>query len=222
MSEPDADDIVMAELVCPRCQTAIADPMECSRCGWIQYRRDETVEAPPIASNFSTQLEEISPESKSNGREDISKANHFLFLIGTCLIIGLLCTVIVAMTDPAPGTAVCLVVLALPPVVRTAVVVARRSRKGLVTSKEKASRLFVSSLLVTTLLGSTLAVMSVVFAFFAMAFSLISLLLFCFKKPTQYSAVDLAATPIGWFLIVMVIAPYLFLIVSRWQKDTMA
>ena len=222
MSETNDSDVPIASGVCPRCEADTADELGCTRCGWTQYFGDEAHEIPPIASRSDKQTTKISWKKQTDGRRDISNGTYFLLALGTFLIIGLLVCIIVSVSTHAPGIALCFVFLALPPSIRTALVVWRRSSLGLTTTSEKQGRMFVSSLFVTTLMGTTLAMMSVVFVFFAGLFSLISLLLFCFKKPTVYSPVDLALTPVGWLLIIMIATPYICWIVSRWQRDTVS
>lgn len=223
MSEAEDQEVYVAAMACPRCQTEMTKDLECDRCGWIEFDVETpTGNVPPIASQKDKEPVGIAWQDKASGRGDIARGNYYLIAIGTCLIIGLLISIITAMTEQSPGIAVCFVVLALPPVIRTALVVWHRGRKGLSTSPLKRSKLFVSSLFVTAMMGTTLVVISVLFSVCAILFSIVSLLLFCFKKPQAYSPYDLATTPMGWLLILIAVIPYVCWVVARWQKDAVA
>ena len=223
MSEADEPEVYVAAIACPRCQTDMTDELSCDRCGWIEQNFGPlTGDLPPLASKDEKKPDGIAWKDKATGRGDIARGNYYLIAIGTCLIIGLLVSVITAMSSQSPGIAICFVVLALPPVIRTALVVWHRGKKGLSTSPLKRSKMFVSSLFVTAMVGTTLVVISILFTACAILFSLVSLLLFCFAKPQVYSPYDLAVTPTGWLLILIAVVPYVCWVIARWQKDTVA
>ena len=220
MDDDNEQELFVASIVCPRCQTDMTDELHCDRCGWIEHGSVGAI--PPVASSKDKEPVGIAWRDKANGRRDIARGNFLLIAIGTFLVIGLLVSVTTAVANQSPGIAVCFVVIALPPVVRTAMVVWHRGKNGLSTSPLKRSKMFASSLFVTAMLGTTLAVISILFTVCAVAFSLVSLLLFCFSKPRAYTPFDLVATPVGWLLILIAIVPYVCWIISRWQRDAVA
>lgn len=135
-----------ARSVCGTCLAPLGDGVQvCPRCGWRA-----AFDGQPESRGEQTDAAERS------GSPDIDRGTRTTFGIGTLLLIITLVGVLLGIGVSAPGLGVLLALFAVPPVIRTTMVVQARKSAGRETGLGEKSGLFLMSAFVTWVIVSVL------------------------------------------------------------------
>lgn len=195
-SKPSNAELPVASLLCQYCEADLPVGSEaCLRCG--------------IASGNTP-----NPYGSPTARviNDIAEGTNGAGTLTSILLTGALLVLLVVVGFESPGVAIFLGVFTIPPWIRTALVMRRRSATGLETSTAASVSLFVGSLLVTWLiLFSALVCCTLTFCF-----ACIGALTMSRDERVVFPMAGIAALAV--FLgIVLVFSPW---IRSRFRRDT--
>lgn len=129
-----------ARLWCGTCLAPLKPGEQvCSRCGW---KVGAVAASPALRSSPDKTLADEGPPAFDRG-------TSATFSLGTLLLAITVFCVLLGITVAAPGLGIPLALLAVPPAIRTAMVVRRRKDGGLKTSGAEKATLFVMSAFVT-------------------------------------------------------------------------
>ncbi|QEG20224.1 hypothetical protein [Mariniblastus fucicola] len=132
-------DVVVATMLCPVCEADLSpDAAVCFQCGCVSVD--------PNVNPFALPAER--PAKAPKGIENETKFTSSLI---SMLLTGGLVGVLVAVGLASPGLAILLALMAIPPWIRTTLVVFKRSKTGLATDNFARATLFFGSAMVSWL-----------------------------------------------------------------------
>ncbi len=145
-------DVLESRQVCPNCDTPFVSKAKyCNKCG-MRNQVAEMSQQP----GFGT-----SPDIGQRidlGQGDIGQGTARSFSIASLLIVITVISVLLGIAARAPGLAILLALLAIPPWVRTALVIRRQRAMGVQPTVSDRIALFMGSVFVTWVIVSTLVV----------------------------------------------------------------
>ncbi len=128
------------QLFCGTCLTPLkASGQVCSRCGW------------KVGALAASPALRTSPKNPflDDEKSGIDRGTSTSFSLGTLLLVITIIGVLLGITVAVPGLGIALTLLAVPPAIRTTMVVKRRKTSGRVTSGSEKTALFLVSAFVT-------------------------------------------------------------------------
>lgn len=148
-------DVVQSQPACPNCDTPLKPKaMYCIKCGMRNQGAGRSQqpgfgESPPSPDIY---------HRTDYGQADIGRGTARSFSIASLLIVITVIAVLLGIAVRAPGLAILLAIFAIPPWIRTALVMRRRGAMGVQPTVADRVALFMGSLVVTGVIVFTLVV----------------------------------------------------------------
>lgn len=209
-NKPTDEEVVVATLLCPLCEADLwPGAVVCLRCGSSAHAtptEPAKVHKAPAAREFKEVI--------------AARSNQLLTLVSIVLVVGLI-GVLVAVANKSVGLAIAFVLLTVPPLVRTSLVVLRRTREGIETGRAATIAMFFGSSMVTLLMVCVTLVSCV------LSFCFVCLAVASAANSTGGKSVkdlneillptSIITIAISVGLVLLMFSPW---IIHRWKRDT--